>query len=102
MLTEILTVLVVGTVAGVLGRLLLPGREYVAAGLTIFVGVIAAFVGTALARAAGIASGDGIRWAELAVQVVLALACVTLVAGRRPRAVPGRHPHATTGADRGR
>ena len=50
--------------------------------LTILVGIVAAFLGTALARAMGIPTAtSGVDWLELLVQVVVAALGVALVAG---------------------
>lgn len=84
MITAILTALVVGAVVGALGRLVLPGRQNVSMALTVLVGVIAAVIGTAIARAFGLTGTRGIDWIELGIQVALAAVGVGLVAGRRP------------------
>jgi uncharacterized membrane protein YeaQ/YmgE (transglycosylase-associated protein family) len=86
-ITGIITAILVGIVIGVLGRLLLPGKQPIGMLLTILVGIVAAFVGTFLARALGIPTAtNGIDWLELLVQVIVAAAGVALVAsltGRR-------------------
>ena len=50
----IITAIIVGAIIGALGRLVVPGRQPIPIWLTIVVGIIAAFVGTLLARAIGI------------------------------------------------
>ncbi|WP_431782084.1 GlsB/YeaQ/YmgE family stress response membrane protein [Streptomyces chumphonensis] len=75
-ISGIITALIVGVVIGVLGRLVLPGRQRIGVLLTIAVGVLAALVGTAVAAAVGVADTDGIDWIELAIQVGLAAAGV--------------------------
>jgi uncharacterized membrane protein YeaQ/YmgE (transglycosylase-associated protein family) len=83
-ITGILSALLVGIVVGALGRLVVPGRQNIPIWLTIVVGIIAAFLGTALARALGIPTEtNGIDWLELLVQVVLAAIGVAIVAGLR-------------------
>ncbi|CAN3128747.1 GlsB/YeaQ/YmgE family stress response membrane protein [Mycobacterium sp. smrl_JER01] len=93
-ITGIITAILVGTVIGVLGRLVLPGKQPIGMLLTILVGIVSAFVGTALARAIGIPTATaGVDWLELVVQVVVAAAGVALVAalmGRRRTGVLGR------------
>jgi len=80
--TGIITALIIGAIVGALGRLVVPGKQNLPIWLTIVVGIIAAFLGTALARAIGIPTAtNGIDWRELAVQVLLAAAGVALVAG---------------------
>ncbi|GAA0926279.1 GlsB/YeaQ/YmgE family stress response membrane protein [Virgisporangium aurantiacum] len=80
--TGIITALIVGLVIGALGRLVVPGRQNMPIWLTMVIGVVAALLGTVLARAIGIATEtNGIDWMELLVQVVLAAVGVALVAG---------------------
>ena len=50
--------------------------------LTIVIGIVAALIGTFLARAIGISTAtSGIDWGELIVQVIVAALGVFLVAG---------------------
>jgi uncharacterized membrane protein YeaQ/YmgE (transglycosylase-associated protein family) len=49
--TGIITAIVVGAIIGALARLVLPGRQNIPIWLTIVVGIVAAFIGTFLARA---------------------------------------------------
>lgn len=80
--TGIITALIVGLIIGALGRLVVPGRQNIPIWLTMVIGVVAALLGTVLARALGIATETaGIDWMELLVQVVLAAVGVALVAG---------------------
>jgi uncharacterized membrane protein YeaQ/YmgE (transglycosylase-associated protein family) len=80
--TGIITAIIIGLIVGALGRLVLPGRQNIPIWLTIIVGIVAALLGTALARAIGIPTAtSGIDWLELLVQVILAAVGVALVAG---------------------
>ncbi len=82
----VLSAIVIGLVLGVLGRMIAPGAQKIPIWLTILVGIAAAFLGTALARAFGVASTTGIDWIEVIVQIVVAAIGVTLAAsvmGRR-------------------
>lgn len=82
----VLSAIVIGLVLGVLGRMVAPGAQKIPIWLTILVGIAAAFLGTALARAFGVASTAGIDWIEVIVQIVVAAIGVTLAAsvmGRR-------------------
>ena len=92
-ITSIITAILIGIVVGVLGRLVLPGRQPIGFLVTILVGIVAAFIGTALARALGIPTAtSGIDWLELLVQVIVAALGVALVAalmGRRRTGVMG-------------
>jgi len=80
--TGIFTAIIIGLIVGALARLVLPGKQNIPVWLTIVVGIVAAFLGTALARAMGIPTAtSGIDWLELVVQLVLAVAGVALVSG---------------------
>ena len=80
--TGIISALVVGLVIGALGRLVVPGRQHIPIWLTIVIGIVAAFIGSAIARALGIPTVTrGVDWLELIVQVVVAAIGVALVAG---------------------
>jgi uncharacterized membrane protein YeaQ/YmgE (transglycosylase-associated protein family) len=75
----IISAILVGLVVGVLGRLVLPGRQNISIILTIIVGIIAALVGTALANAMEVGDTDGVDWIEVLIQVVLAAVGVGIV-----------------------
>ena len=82
----IISALVVGLIIGALGRLVVPGKQNLPIWLTIVVGIVAALLGTAIARGLGVADTDGFDWIELIVQIVLAAIGVALTAtlyGRR-------------------
>jgi uncharacterized membrane protein YeaQ/YmgE (transglycosylase-associated protein family) len=79
--TGIITAIVIGAIIGALGRLVVPGRQPIPIWLTIVVGIVAAFIGTFIARAIGIPTAtSGIDWLELLVQVIVAAIGVVLVA----------------------
>ena len=80
-ITGIITAILIGTIIGVLGRLVLPGKQSIGVLVTIAVGIVSALLGTALANAIGIpTTTSGIDWLELLVQVGVAAAGVALVA----------------------
>ncbi|MCB0948932.1 MAG: GlsB/YeaQ/YmgE family stress response membrane protein [Mycobacterium sp.] len=91
-ITGIITAILIGTVVGILGRLVVPGKQSIGVLVTIGVGIVSAFLGTALANAIGIPTAtSGIDWLELLVQVVVAAIGVALVAslmGRKSSGVP--------------
>jgi uncharacterized membrane protein YeaQ/YmgE (transglycosylase-associated protein family) len=93
-ITGIITAIVIGAIVGVLGRLVLPGKQPIGMLVTILVGIVSAFIGTALAPYLHIPTAtNGIDWGELLVQVVVAAIGVALVAslmGRRRTGVVGR------------
>ncbi|GLY36241.1 transglycosylase [Amycolatopsis sp. NBRC 101858] len=77
----IVSALIVGLIIGVLGRLVAPGKQSIPIWLTILIGIIAAFIGTAIARGLGYADTNGIDWLEILTQVVLAAIGVSIAAG---------------------
>jgi uncharacterized membrane protein YeaQ/YmgE (transglycosylase-associated protein family) len=79
--TGIITALIVGLIIGALGRLVIPGKQHIPIWLTIVIGIVAALLGTVIARATGVADTSGFDWIELLFQVVLAAIGVALVAG---------------------
>ena len=84
--TGIITAIIVGAIIGALGRLVVPGRQPIPIWLTILIGIVAAFIGTFIARAIGIPTQtSGIDWLELIVQVVVAAIGVAIVAGAYSR-----------------
>jgi uncharacterized membrane protein YeaQ/YmgE (transglycosylase-associated protein family) len=92
-ITGVITAILIGIVVGALGRLLVPGRQPIGWLVTILVGIVSAFIGTAIARALGIPTAtEGIDWLELLCQVVVAALGVALVSalmGRRRTGVMG-------------
>jgi uncharacterized membrane protein YeaQ/YmgE (transglycosylase-associated protein family) len=79
--TGIISAIIVGAIIGVLGRLVVPGRQRIAIWLTILIGIVAALVGSLLANALGVGSTRGIDWIELIIQVALAAIGVSLLSG---------------------
>jgi uncharacterized membrane protein YeaQ/YmgE (transglycosylase-associated protein family) len=77
----IISAIIVGLIIGALGRLVVPGRQAIPIWLTILIGIGAALLGTAIARAAGWANTSGVDWIEVFIQVVLAAIGVALVSG---------------------
>jgi uncharacterized membrane protein YeaQ/YmgE (transglycosylase-associated protein family) len=92
-ITGIFSAILIGIVVGVIGRLLVPGKQPIGMLVTILVGIVSAFIGTAIARAIGIPTvTGGIDWLELVVQVIVAALGVALVAslmGRRRTGLMG-------------
>ncbi|MGW6445410.1 GlsB/YeaQ/YmgE family stress response membrane protein [Lentzea sp. NPDC055074] len=82
------TALLFGAVIGGLGRLVIPGRQHISLLATILVGIAAALLGTVAATVLGVADTSGIDWIELALQVGLAGAGVTVLANRSRQKLP--------------
>jgi uncharacterized membrane protein YeaQ/YmgE (transglycosylase-associated protein family) len=83
-ISGIITAIVIGIIIGVLGRLVVPGRQRIGLLLTIVVGIVAALIGSAIAAGFGVATTDGPDWIEWAIQI--ALAAVGVAALDRTRA----------------
>jgi uncharacterized membrane protein YeaQ/YmgE (transglycosylase-associated protein family) len=81
----ILSAILIGAIIGILGRLLVRGRQRISILVTILVGIVAALVGTWLASLIGVRDTSGVDWIELALQVGLAAVFVAAVSNRRRR-----------------
>ena len=79
----IIGALIIGAIIGVLGRLVVPGKQDIPIWLTIVVGIVAALIGSLIVGS--LRDTDGIDWIELVVQIALAAVGVALVAGMRGR-----------------
>jgi uncharacterized membrane protein YeaQ/YmgE (transglycosylase-associated protein family) len=78
---SILGAIIIGAIIGALGRLVVPGRQPIPIWVTIIVGIVAALIGSAIARSLGFAETGGyfdVR--EILVQVVLAAIGVVIAA----------------------
>ncbi len=82
MISGIISAIIVGAVIGALGRLVVRGKQNISILVTIVIGIVAALVGTFIARLLGVADTNGIDWIKLIIQVVLAAVGVSLYAGR--------------------
>ncbi|WP_151773903.1 GlsB/YeaQ/YmgE family stress response membrane protein [Streptomyces abyssomicinicus] len=71
-ISGIISAIVIGIVIGVLGRLVVPGRQHIGVLWTIVVGIAAALIGSALAGAFGISDTNGPDWLEWLIQIALA------------------------------
>ncbi|MBA3489673.1 MAG: GlsB/YeaQ/YmgE family stress response membrane protein [Longispora sp.] len=78
----LLAAIIIGPLIGLLGRLLLPGRQNISIAMTIGVGIVAAFVGGIIALLFGWDNTGGIDWLQWGVQILLAIIGVALVAAR--------------------
>nr|WP_221381977.1 GlsB/YeaQ/YmgE family stress response membrane protein [Actinoplanes polyasparticus] len=84
-ISGIISAIIIGLIIGALGRLVVPGKQNIPIWLTLLIGVVAAFIGTLLASAIGVAETPGIDWIELALQIGVAAAGVAIVAGAKGR-----------------
>lgn len=88
----IISAIIIGLIIGVLGRLVVPGRQGIPIWLTILIGIGAALLGTAIARATGVVDTEGFDWIEFFIQVALAAVGVALTVGIAGRRYPGSAP----------
>ena len=85
MISAIISAIVVGAVIGALGRLVVRGKQNISMVATILIGIVAALLGTFIARAVGVGDTNGIDWIKLVIQVALAAVGVSLYAGTKGR-----------------
>jgi uncharacterized membrane protein YeaQ/YmgE (transglycosylase-associated protein family) len=83
MIGTILWAIIGGAIIGVLGRLLLPGRQNISMWMTVLVGIVAALVGGLIADWLGVGDTKGIDWIRHFIQIALAIFFVWLVARMR-------------------
>jgi len=86
MLPAIVSAIIVGAIIGALGRLVVRGKQDISAIATILIGIVAALIGTFIAKALGVGDTNGVDWIKLVIQIVLAAVGVTVFAGSRTRA----------------
>jgi uncharacterized membrane protein YeaQ/YmgE (transglycosylase-associated protein family) len=85
-ISGVISALLIGTVVGALGRLVLPGHQHIGVLWTLVVGIAAALAGTALARVVGLSDTSGVDWTEWLAQLLLAalgVAALSQVKGLR-------------------
>ncbi|MGW5044890.1 GlsB/YeaQ/YmgE family stress response membrane protein [Streptomyces griseoluteus] len=85
-ISGLVSAVIIGIVIGVLGRLVVPGRQHIGVIVTILVGIAAALLGTAIAAALGVADTSGPDWIEWLIQIALAavgIAALDRTLGRR-------------------
>ncbi|MDX3093179.1 GlsB/YeaQ/YmgE family stress response membrane protein [Streptomyces sp. ME01-24h] len=84
-ISSIISAIVIGLIIGVLGRLVAPGRQPIGMLWTIVVGIVAAFIGSAIAQGLGVADTKGVDWIEWLIQIGLAAVGVSLLARSKSR-----------------
>lgn len=76
----IIWTLIIGLVFGVLGRLILPGKQNISIWVTMLAGVVAVVLGLFIAEYFGFATTNGIDVWELILKIVLAVVFVAIAA----------------------
>ncbi|MEU9400013.1 GlsB/YeaQ/YmgE family stress response membrane protein [Streptomyces sp. NPDC048242] len=84
-ISGIISAIIIGVIIGVLGRLVVPGRQHIGILLTIVVGIVAALLGSAIAAGLGVADTDGPDWIEWLIQIALAAAGIAALDRSRGR-----------------
>ncbi|WP_432136657.1 MULTISPECIES: GlsB/YeaQ/YmgE family stress response membrane protein [unclassified Streptomyces] len=84
-ISGIISAIVIGIVIGVLGRLVIPGRQPIGFLWTIAIGIVAALIGTGIAAGLGVADTDGVDWVEWLIQIALAALGVSMLAKAKLR-----------------
>lgn len=84
-ISGVISAIVIGIVIGVLGRLVIPGRQRIGILLTILVGIVAALLGSAIAAGLDVADTDGVDWIEWLIQIGLAAVGVAALDRTRAR-----------------
>jgi uncharacterized membrane protein YeaQ/YmgE (transglycosylase-associated protein family) len=90
-LFSIIGIIIGGLIIGLIGKLLVKGRQDIPIWLTIVAGIVGVLIGSALAGAFGWKT-DGI-WniGEIILQVVIGAVAVAVAAAVYPKAVSARH-----------
>ncbi|MGW3662466.1 GlsB/YeaQ/YmgE family stress response membrane protein [Streptomyces sp. NPDC005141] len=84
-ISGVISAILIGIIIGVLGRLALPGRQRIGILWTIVVGIVAAFIGSGVAAAFGVAATKGVDWIEWLIQIGLAALGVAVLDRSRAR-----------------
>ncbi len=81
---EIIGIIIIGLVAGVIAKLLMPGRDPGGFIVTILLGIAGAFVASWLGRAIGwYGPGEGAGFIGAVVGAIIILVIYRMIAGRR-------------------
>ena len=84
-ISGIISAIFIGIIIGVLGRLVVPGRQRIGVLWTIAVGIVAALIGSALATGLGVDDTKGVDWIEWLIQIGLAALGVAALDRTRAR-----------------
>lgn len=84
-ISGLVSAVLIGLVIGVLGRLVVPGRQHIGLVWTILVGIVAALVGSGVAAGLGVAHTRGVDWIEWLIQIGLAAVGVAVLDRLRSR-----------------
>ena len=77
----VIAAIFVGAIVGFGARLILPGKQNISVGTTVFIGFIAALVGGAIAHWFGLTDTDDIDWIKLFIQFGVAVVMIGVWTG---------------------
>ncbi|MFC8707959.1 GlsB/YeaQ/YmgE family stress response membrane protein [Streptomyces anulatus] len=72
-ISGLVSALLIGAAVGLLGRLVLPGRQHIGVLWTLVVGIVAALLGSLLASVLEVRATRGVDWIEWIFQIALAV-----------------------------
>jgi uncharacterized membrane protein YeaQ/YmgE (transglycosylase-associated protein family) len=81
----IITAIIFGAIIGAVARLLVPGKQNMPIWLTVLVGIVAAFIGSWLARGVFHWTTKGFNFGETLLQIIVAVIGVLIVTLLWPR-----------------
>ena len=82
MISSIIWTIIVGAVIGLLGRLILPGRQNISLLMTVLIGIVASLIGGLILGALAYNNNNGgIPWLSIIVGAILAAVGI-LIYGR--------------------
>ncbi|SEG82094.1 hypothetical protein SAMN05216223_11379 [Actinacidiphila yanglinensis] len=82
-ISGVISAVIIGLIIGVLGRLVVPGRQHIGVLWTILIGIVAAFIGAAIAGWLNVQHTNGVDWIEWLIQIGLAAIGIAAL-DRRP------------------
>ena len=84
-ISGVISAIIIGIVIGVLGRLVVPGRQHIGILWTIVIGIVAAFIGAFIAAGLNVDDTKGVDWIEWLIQIGLAGVGIAALDRSRPR-----------------
>jgi len=84
-ISGVISAIIIGIVIGVLGRLVVPGRQHIGILWTIAIGIVAAFIGAFIAAGLNVDDTKGVDWIEWLIQIGLAGVGIAALDRSRPR-----------------
>lgn len=87
----IIGIIIGGLIIGVIGKLILPGKQAIPMWLTIVAGIVGVIIGTALAAAFGFGTAGVWNIGEIILQIVVGILAVAAAAALYPKMVTAKH-----------